>query len=940
MKLKDTLSLPRTEFPMKGSLPVREPERLSSWEARGLHGKLRSLRAGSERYVLHDGPPYANGNVHLGTALNKILKDFVVKSRSQAGFDAPYVPGWDCHGMPIEFNVLKAAREKGEKPAPAEIRARCREYAERFVGVQREEFQRLGVWGEWSAPYLTMDRGYQSTIVATFGRLWEGGHVYKGLRPIHWCPTCVTALANAEVEHDDEHESVAIHVRFALIRDEAASRLSLPEDAAFLAWTTTPWTIPANVGLAVHPDLQYALLGGDARHAIVLASRAEALASELGWADAPVLGTFTGSRLEGLRARHPLFDRESRVVTADYVTTDTGTGVVHTAPGHGAEDFETGKRHGLPTLIPVTKEGIFTAEAGPYAGLQVFAANARIADDLGAAGALMGRSKLVHSYPTCWRCHGPLIFLATEQWFWNVDHQDLRERALRQVDEVAWVPQWGHDRMRDSVATRPDWCLSRARSWGVPIPALQCRSCGKPVVTKDLLQRAAALVAEGGVEAWIDAPLSALGSSLACASCGSFDLEKDPHILDVWFDSSCSHEAVLRSGRWPDMRWPADLYLEAVDQHRGWFQVSLLNAVAMQGSAPYRSVFTHGLILDEKGRKMSKSLGNVVAPQAVIKTHGADVLRLFFASVDCTSEIRFSHGLLEPVSEAYRKIRNTLRFLLGNVSDYQPDRDAVPEDRLLPLDRHALARLREVSAEARQAWADLDFHRVQRVVHGWLVTDVSAFYAHVTKDRLYCDLPTGPRRRSAQQVVFEMARETCLLLAPVLCFTADEAWEHLPAWEGKEESVHLAGWQPLPEEPGDAGLVASWQRLMAVREAVLKQLEVRRAAGLIGDPLEAAVTLGAQEPLLSDLQGALPSLAEIFVVSSVTLAPPGAPAPDGATVSEHGTRHWALAERAGGVKCPRCWTWRSDAAGVANVPDACGRCSAVLAGLGVEIDPA
>jgi isoleucyl-tRNA synthetase len=939
MKLKDTLCLPRTEFPMKGSLPQREPERIAAWERADIQGSLRRERRDAPKYVLHDGPPYANGHLHLGTALNKILKDFVLRSRCQAGFDVPYVPGWDCHGMPIEFNVLKAARDKGERPEPAEIRARCRAYAEEYVGIQRTEFQRLGVGGAWADPYMTMAPSYQATIVSTFGRLWREGHVYKGLRPIHWCPTCVTALANAEVEHDPKHESIAIHVRFALAPDGASKAAGLPDDAAFLAWTTTPWTIPANVALAVRPDLDYALVGGDGRHAILLASLLPGVAKELRWADAPVVRTWKGSEIQGLRARHPLLPRDSQVVTADYVTTDTGTGVVHTAPGHGVEDFETGRRHGLPTIIPVTKEGVFTKDAGPYEGQHVFKANARIADDLEAAGALAGPGRTVHSYPTCWRCHGPLIFLATEQWFWNVDHRDLRRRALDEVEATQWLPAWGHDRMRDSVTTRPDWCLSRQRSWGVPIPSLQCRACGKPVLDEGILEKAASLVGEGGVEAWIDAPIASVaGADRACEGCGSRDLEKDPYILDVWFDSSCSHEAVLRSGRWPDMSWPADLYIEAVDQHRGWFQVSLLNSVALHGRAPFRAVFTHGLILDEKGRKMSKSLGNVVSPEEIIKTQGADVLRLFFASVDPSSDIRFSKGLLEPVSEAYRKIRNTLRFLLGNVSDFDPGRDAVPEERLLPLDRRALERLREVSAEARQAWDELDFHRVQRTVHGYLVSDVSAFYAHVTKDRLYCDLPTGARRRSAQQVLFEIARETCQLLAPILCFTADEAWEHLPAWEGKPASVHLATWPALPERPDPAGAEA-WRRVIGVRETALKQLEIVRASGAIGDPLEASVVVGTPDPKLrEELQALLADLPEMFVVSAVSLTE-GA-APEGATSSEAGAPHWVHASRAGGTKCPRCWTWRSDAPGLPAAPDACARCAEVLTTIGAEIDPA
>ncbi len=937
MKLKDTLRLPRTEFPMKGALPLREPERIAAWERADLHGQLRARRAGAPKYVLHDGPPYANGHVHIGTALNKIIKDFVVRARSQAGFDAPYVPGWDCHGMPIEHAVLKQAREEKLALSPEDVRTRCRAFAESFVDIQRAEFRRLGVMGQWDQPYLTMERRYQATIVRSFARLWEQGAIYKGLRPIHWCPTCVTALANAEVEYDPDHVSTAVHVRFATVASEKSRALGLPDGSAFLAWTTTPWTLPANVALAVHPDATYVLAGGDAGGVVVMEALLAATAGQLGWKDAPVLARLAGRDLAGVVTRHPLFDRDSVVVTALHVTTETGTGVVHTAPGHGAEDFETGREHGLPTIIPVGKDGRFNAEAGPYAGQHVFEAGPAIVKDLQAAGALAGSGRVTHKYPSCWRCHGPLIFLATEQWFWNVEHDDLRARCLEQVERVTWTPGWGRDRMRDAVKTRPDWCLSRQRTWGVPVPALACTGCGEAFLSAELLASAGALVAEGGVEAWLATPAAELvPAGTACGRCGGTSFEKDPNILDVWFDSSCSQEAVLQSGRWPDLRWPADLYLEGVDQHRGWFQVSLLTGVALHGAAPFGGVFTHGLILDDRGRKMSKSLGNVVAPEDVLTTQGADVLRLFFASVDCTSDIKFSRSLLEPVSEGYRKIRNTLRFLLGNLADFDPETDAVAEDRMLELDRFALARLRETSAQARAEWEALDFHSVQRLMHGYLSSDVSAFFAHVTKDRLYCDEPGGLRRRSAQTVLFEIARETCQLLAPILCFTMDEAWEHLPAWRDKPASVHLASWRDLGA--ADASLLATWADLLALRDDALKALEVARASGLIGDPLEAAVTLVLDGALRATVEPRLAAVAEMLVVSSVTLAPNGSPPPDAAAKGETaGT--FVLVERATGAKCPRCWMRRADAGGLASHPDACGRCAAVVSALGVTIDP-
>jgi isoleucyl-tRNA synthetase len=939
MKLKDTLSLPRTDFPMKAQLPVKEPERLKAWAEADLEGAIRRARAGKPRFVLHDGPPYANGHVHLGTALNKILKDFVLKSRSQAGFDTPYVPGWDCHGMPIEHAVLKEAKVAAESLAPAEVRRRCAEFAARFVDIHRVEFQRLGVLGDWNDPYLTYDKGYETAVVGAFRKLFDAGYIYKGLRSIHWCPTCRTALANAEVEHDPAHESISIHVRFPVAPGGMAKDLGIPEDAALLAWTTTPWTIPANVALAVHPDLEYALVGGDARHAIVAWPLLPRVAAEVGWKDAPVLKTWRGKELEGLRAVHPQEPRDAPVVLADYVTTDAGTGVVHTAPGHGMDDFETGRKYGLPVLVPVDKAGRFTAAAGRYAGRHVFEANADVARDLAAAGAVIATGKVVHSYPTCWRCHGPVIFLATEQWFLRIDHDRLRDRSLSAIDETTWTPAWGHDRIHDSVSVRPDWCLSRQRAWGVPIPTFECAACGKPVVTAASLARAEEVFREGGSEAWLAKDIAEIAPpGLACESCGGSELVRDANILDVWFDSACSHLAVLAGTRWKDMSWPADMYLEGVDQHRGWFQVSLLTGVAIKGAAPFRHVFTHGLVLDDAGRKMSKSLGNVVSPDEVLGTQGGDVLRLFFASVDATADIRFSKQLLDAVSDSYRKIRNTLRFLMGNLSGFDPERDAPTDDLVLPTDRYALNRLREVSRDVRAAYGDMQFNRATRLVQQYLVTDVSAFQAHVTKDRLYCEAPGSLARRSAQAVLFEIARECCQLLAPILCFTADEAWEHLPSWPGRTASVHEATWRELP--PPSMEVLAEWAEVLAFRDEALKALEKGRSAGLIGDPLEAAVRVHVTGALRVVLERRLESLPEVLVVSSVALAPEGEREPEGAHHCEALPGAWIAVTRASGAKCPRCWRYRDDHAGVPNAPDLCGRCTEVVTGLGVTIDAA
>ncbi len=939
MKLKDTLCLPRTDFPMRAGLPKREPERLARWEEMGLHDRLREARAGGPKYILHDGPPYANGHVHLGTALNKILKDFVLKARAQAGFDVPFVPGWDCHGMPIEHQVVRGLHERGETATPQEVRRHCRDFAARVLDVQRAEFKRLGILGRWDDPYLTVDPAYEASIVEAFGKMHEKGYIYRGLRSIHWCATCQTALANAEVEYDESHESRTIHARFRVKPGDEAGTRDVPEDAGVLIWTTTPWTIPANVAIAVNPEMEYVLVGGDAGQTILAKELLATVAEEVGWKDVPIERTWKGSELVGLITLHPLLDRESPLVPADYVTADTGTGAVHTAPGHGADDFDTARKEGLPIIVPVGKDGRYTEEAVRHVGEKVLDANAAIIEDLREAGALVATGKVVHAYPTCWRCHQPLIFLATEQWFLNVEHEDLRERCLGAVDAAAWVPAWGHDRMYGSVESRPDWCLSRQRTWGVPIPAFRCRSCQEVVLTPEIVSHVTELVREKGTDPWFELPASELvPTGTACGACGSSDLETDGNILDVWFDAACSHLAVLDSGRWPELSWPADLYLEAVDQHRGWFQVSLLNSMALRGEAPFRCVFTHGLILDTKLKKMSKSLGNVVSPDEILKSHGADVLRLFFASVDATSDIPFAKDVMTPVAESYRKIRNTLRFLLGNLTGFEPAAHSVPEPELRDIDRHALHRLRELSGAVREAYDELVFHRVHRLLLGYLTTDVSAVYGHLLKDRLYADGPDSPARRSAQTVVFRIAREVIQLLAPVLCFTADEAWEYLPGWEGKEENVHLAAWQPLG--PVDKGLMSTWGRLMEVRDEVLKALETAREAKLIGKSAEAAVRLGAPGELRDLLVARASVLEELFVVSRVELADEEQAPPEGAHVSEAHEGLWVSAAPAGGTKCPRCWLQRDDGGRLASAPDVCGRCAGVLEDLGVEIDEA
>jgi len=917
MDYKATLNLPRTEFPMRAALPEREPQLLAEWERMDLYGRLRRARAGRDLWILHDGPPYANGHIHMGHALNKILKDMIVKSRSMLGFDAPYVPGWDCHGLPIEHQVDKELGPRARQVPIPEKRRLCRAYAEKFIDIQRREFARLGVIGNWGDPYLTMAYAYEANIVRELGKFIATGSVYRGLKPVHWCITCLTALAEAEVEYQDD-PSPSIYVAFPLRSDATAldPRLrDLPVSAVI--WTTTPWTLPANLAIVVHPAEEYVVVRSGGAAYIVAAKLLDQTLRDCALADPEVLARVPGARLAGLVARHPWIDRDAPLFPAEYVTMDQGTGLVHTAPGHGADDYETGIKHGLAVYNPVDDTGRFVPEVEHFAGMRVWEANPAIIAHLRANGRLLHASEFVHSYPHCWRCKNPVLFRATNQWFISMERDGLRQRALEAIRQVRWIPAWGEERISGMIANRPDWCISRQRAWGVPIAVFYCTACQHLLAEPALLEHVARLVEQEGADVWFARPAAELlPAGTRCPQCGGAEFRKETDILDVWFDSGVSQAAVLRARA--DQRWPADMYLEGSDQHRGWFHSSLLAAVGVQGGPPYRSVLTHGFVVDGEGRKMSKSQGNVIAPQEVIRRHGAEVLRLWVAAEDYRDDIRLSDQILTRLADGYRRVRNTCRYLLGNLYDFDPARDAVAIADLLPLDRYILHRLQELTERVRQAYQDYEFHVVYHSLHNFCAVDLSAFYLDVLKDRVYTSAPASRARRSAQTAMHEVLVGLVRLMAPVLSFTADEVWRHV-GLPDKPESVHLAEFPRVRPELLDEALAREWQRLLAARDVVLRELEAARKAKLIGSAQEAAVVLEAAG---EDYDFLAPRREELETVTIVSRLEVGR--------RREGTGLAVRVERAGGAKCPRCWNYRRDIGASPAHPDICARCAEAL----------
>ena len=935
---KDTLNLPKTGFPMKANLQATEPQMLERWESTGLYQKLRERRRGAPVFILHDGPPYANGSIHLGTTLNKILKDFVVRSRSMMGFDAPYVPGWDCHGLPIELKVVRELGPKKHQMSVADLRRACREYATRFMNIQRGQFKRLGVMGDWDEPYLTMDYRYQAAIMRALGRFVEQGMVYKGKKPVHWCIHCRTALAEAEVEYEP-HASPSIYVEFPLGEDSSAELAArVPgltgKAVSALIWTTTPWTIPSNLALAFHPEAMYAAYPVDGRFVVVAEALADQLSATLGRPLANPVVRVPGTMFEGLRFRHPLYSRESLGVLANYVTLDTGTGVVHTAPGHGADDFHTGVKYGLEIYAPVGGDGRFLEQVERFAGLTVFEANPKVEEALGQAGRLWKQEQFEHSYPHCWRCHHPVIFLATSQWFIGMDETGLRQKAISEAKRVEWFPAWGGDRMTGMFETRPDWCISRQRSWGVPIPAVTCTTCGTATLTKGLVDRAAIAFEQDGAEAWYERPIEDfLAPGFACPSCGGGAFERERDILDVWFDSGSSHEAVLAVH--PELRWPADLYLEGTDQYRGWFQSSLLVGLGTRGRAPYNQVLTHGFVVTEDGKKMSKSLGNDVPPEQVITQSGAEILRLWVGSVDFREEVRFGPEILARVVEAYRKLRNTLRILAANLADFDPATDMVPPLVMDEVDRYALARFGELGVKIRAAYEQYDFTAIVQALNGFVTVDISAFYVDVSKDRLYTLAAAARARRSAQTAMFAIADGLARYIAPVLPVLAEEFWGYLPGV--REESIHLAEFPTQVELFVDEPLMGRWSRLLKLRAAVNAELEKLRQTKAIGQSLEAVVHLRALGPIAGLIDQYRDQLPGLFITSQVDdqAAPPliGQDPAEGAVyIESEGSLVHIVAARADGMKCDRCWRYVPAVAQAPGREGVCPRCEDALAG--------
>jgi isoleucyl-tRNA synthetase len=931
MDYKATLNLPRTDFPMKANLPQREPELLARWEQERLYEQIQEQGKKDNRtlFVLHDGPPYANGRIHIGHALNKILKDIIVKSKTMAGFHVPYVPGWDCHGLPIEHQVLKELGDKKKNLDALAIRKLCRDYAEKYFRIQRDEFKRLGVLGDWEHPYLTMEPAYEGTILREFGKFVAKGGVYKGLKPVLWCTHDRTALAEAEVEYED-HTSPSIYVKFPFVHEPArlaeqfGLKLSGVKSVAILIWTTTPWTLPANQAVCLHPEYDYAFVKVGDEAYVVAKPLVDSVAKACALSDYSVLGTKKGrDGFQKLGTKRPLSDGTSPVLLGGFVTLDQGTGCVHIAPGHGMEDYVLALEHNasvpkgeqLEVLAPLDDAGRFTDRVKDFAGQQVFKANPAIVEMLKNKGLLLGHGSLAHSYPHCWRCKQPVIFRATEQWFVSMETNGLRRNTLRAIDEIAgrkgWIPPWGRDRIFGMVENRPDWCLSRQRVWGVPIPGFTCKTCKTVLADPKVIEHVAKLVDKQGADVWYQRSAAELMPAGTTCKCGGKEFDKERDILDVWFESGVSFAAVLKPRNW----WPAGLYLEGSDQHRGWFHSALLAGMMTDGKPPYQAVLTHGFVVDGAGKKMSKSAGNVVAPQDVIKQSGAEILRLWVAAQDYREDLRISQEILNHLIEAYRKIRNTCRFLLSNLYDFDPATHRVAYEKLPELDRWALLRLGELIPKVRKAYDDYEFHTIFHALNNFCSVDLSAVYLDILKDRLYTFRQDAHERRSSQTALYEILVALTKLMAPILTFTADELWRMLPEAARKDGvSVHLASFPEVNPKWADAKLADWWEKLLAIRTEVQASLEAQRRDKVIGSALEARVVLKADDAMLAFLKPYEAELPALFIVSQVVL--------------ERGTQQGCSAEirKAEGNKCERCWNYRPAVGTFKDHPTLCDRC--------------
>ena len=913
-----TLNLPKTDFPMRAGLPKSEPVTLKNWEDEKLYDKLMERNEGKPLFVLHDGPPYANGDIHLGHALNKILKDFIVRYKNMAGFKAPFVPGWDTHGLPTELKARqKAGIGSSADISVVELRKLCEEFVTGYINDQREQFKRLGAIGEWDNPYITLKHEFEAEQIKVFAEMADKGYIYRGLKPVYWCPECKTALAEAEIEYAED-PCHSIYVKFRVTDDlgKFAAMGIDPAKVSFVIWTTTTWTLPANVAICVGPRFEYSVIQSGDEYYVMATELYRSAMEEAGITDYQVVAAIKGSELEYMKTQHPFLDRESLLIVGEHVTLESGTGCVHTAPGHGVDDYNVCRNYPeIPVICPVNGDGVLTEEAGQFVGLTTDEANKKIAIHLDAAGSLFALKKIIHQYPHCWRCKSPILFRATDQWFCSVD--DFKDDAVKAINEVEWIPSWGKDRITSMVRERKDWCISRQRKWGVPIPIFYCRDCGEPLIDKTAMLAVADVFAKEGSNAWFDHDASGmLPEGTKCAKCGctSFDKEKD--IMDVWFDSGSSHTAVVRRRGY--LKFPADLYLEGNDQYRGWFQSSLLTSVATMGTAPYKTVLTHGMILDMEKRKMSKSLGNGISPQEVIKQYGADVLRLWVASCDYQSDVNISFDILKQRSEAYRKVRNTARYILGNLFDFNPDTDMADFDTLLPIDKWALAKLNSLIDKVREAYDKYEFHIVYHSIHNFCVVDMSNFYLDVLKDRLYTEKADSPRRRAAQTAMYLILNAMTRMIAPILAYTSDEIWKFMPH-SAADEASHVI-YNEMPEKVAadvDDSFMEFWNRIHELRDDVKKTLEPMIKEKTIKSSLEAKVTLSAGGETLEFLRQAEPELADAFIVSEVVIA-------------DNGAELEITAEKAEGEKCERCWAIRKSVGADAEHPTLCAHCCETL----------
>ncbi len=920
MEYKNTLNLPQTDFPMKANLAQREPAVLKLWEEADIYRRLREFAKGRPLFILHDGPPYANGHIHIGHALNKILKDIIVRYKSMRGYDAPYMPGWDCHGLPVEHQLFKELKTSKDQVDRLEFRKKAHDYALKFVGIQKDEFKRLGVVSDWDNPYLTVDHGYERAILDSFAQLVKKGFIYRGLKPVNWCFKCETALAEAEVEYED-HESDSVFVKFRIKHNSKTEKLGIaPGISAFvMIWTTTPWTLLANVAVAVHPDLDYMAFSHEGK-IIILGKDLyfSTLKEKFGFKDESVLFTVKGKELEGLEYEHPFGIREGRVVLADYVSKEDGTGCVHTAPGHGQEDFMTGLKYKLEIIMPVDERGRFDKTVTEFSGKHVFEANELIIQKLRDIGALEASEKVTHAYPHCWRCKNPIIFRATHQWFLKIAHGNFREELLNAIkNKVKWIPSSGQERIQSMVENRPDWCLSRQRLWGVPIPAVICKKCHNHILDAAIIEKLASFASSEGTDAWFKLGVDAFVPSGFKCACGHNEFEKSLDILDVWFDSGVSHQAVLKNR--PGFHLPADLYLEGSDQHRGWFQASLIASMGIDAKPPFKSVLTHGFVVDGEGRKMSKSLGNVVAPQEIIKNGGADILRLWVASSDYNEDIRVSKEILSFITDAYRKIRNTARFLLGNLYDFDPGNDKVSLDQMPQIDKWAIFKLERLISEVTEGYESYKFYHVLQKLFSFCNEDMSSLYLDILKDRLYTGGKKSVLRRSAQTVLYEILRSLTRLVSPVIPFTAEEIYKCMR--HGSEDvfsSVHLSSWPQLPDElKVREADISDISMILETRPTVLKALEEKRAKAEIGSPLEARLVMAfKEENVFNIFLNAIDQLPFIFIVSQVEVK---------LDVSLNSAIELSV-ERSHGKKCARCWNYSVDTGNLVDYPDLCGRC--------------